>query len=75
MSNISDDVVIAGKKLRCNHCSGGVFVQSRAQLNTRGMTFLGLDFANRTAETFSCRNCGHVHWFDQAAIRLPNDKI
>lgn len=75
MSNITDNVVIHGHALKCHHCEGHTFVESRAQLNTAGMTLLGLDFANKEAFTYACRTCGFVHWFDMQSIKLPTDDI
>jgi hypothetical protein len=54
---------IAGKPVRCLHCSGDHFVEGRAQLNTAGLTFVGLDWANRSAATLACVGCGRVEWF------------
>jgi len=39
---------VAGKAVSCGHCSRDLFVEGRAQLNTAGMTFLNLDWPNRT---------------------------
>ena len=54
---------VAGKPVRCAHCSGERFVEGRAQLNTAGLTFFGLDWANRSAATLACVACGRVEWF------------
>jgi hypothetical protein len=34
-----------------------------ALLNTPGMTFLKLDWANATAQCRVCADCGYIHWF------------
>ena len=34
-----------GKRVVCPHCGAAEFAESRAQLNTAGMTFVGLDWA------------------------------
>ena len=52
-----------GKDLGCSHCSGNTFFERSALLNTRGMTWLGLDWLNEGAEVFSCATCGHLEWF------------
>jgi predicted nucleic-acid-binding Zn-ribbon protein len=52
-----------GKKLLCPHCGRDEFEKGTAQLNTAGMTFLNLDWANRSATTLACTNCGHIQWF------------
>lgn len=55
--------VVAGKGVICGHCSHDRFVEGRAQLNTAGMTFLNLDWANRAAATLTCTACGRIEWF------------
>ena len=54
---------VAGKAVRCGHCSGDRFVEGRALLNTAGMSFFNLDWANRSAATLTCTSCGHIEWF------------
>ena len=52
-----------GKKITCPHCGSAEFSEGHAQLNTAGMTFVGLDWANASATTLVCGNCGRVQWF------------
>ena len=54
---------VAGKPVGCSHCAHDRFVEGRAQLNTAGMTFFNLDWANRSAATLACTRCGHIEWF------------
>lgn len=54
---------IAGKAVTCSHCGNDTFEKADAQLNTPGMTFLGLDWANRTATALICDSCSHVELF------------
>ena len=54
---------VAGKQVICPHCSRNRFVEGRAQLNTAGLTFLNLDWANRSAATLTCTSCGRIEWF------------
>lgn len=54
---------VAGRQVACSHCGGTEFDRSEAQLNTAGMTFLGFDWANRSATVLICRSCGHLEWF------------
>ncbi|MBX3173970.1 MAG: hypothetical protein KF709_06125 [Gemmatimonadaceae bacterium] len=54
---------VACRPVRCAHCGGEHFVEGRAQLNTAGMSFLNLDWANRSAATLACVGCGRVEWF------------
>jgi uncharacterized protein len=55
--------VVLGKAVSCGHCGHDHFVEGRAQLNTAGMTFLNLDWANRSAATPACTACGRIEWF------------
>ncbi len=55
--------VVAGKGVKCGHCAGDRFVEGEALLNTAGMTFINLDWANRRAATLACVACGHIEWF------------
>ncbi len=54
---------VAGKPVRCTHCTHDRFVEGRAQLNTAGLSFLNLDWANRSAATLTCTACGRIEWF------------
>jgi hypothetical protein len=61
-----DTVEIAangGRSLKCLVCGHDRFWQREAQLNTAGMTFLGLDWANASGICVVCANCGFIHWF------------
>lgn len=58
-----DSYEIKGRPVTCSHCGEHEFEQGDAQLNTAGLTFLGLDWANRSACIFICKNCGHIEWF------------
>jgi predicted nucleic-acid-binding Zn-ribbon protein len=54
---------VKGKDVSCAHCQHDKFYQRSAQLNTSFLSFLGLDWLNRSAECLVCENCGYVHWF------------
>ena len=54
---------VIGKTVVCPHCGSTFFEDRSAQLNTRGMTFLGLDWANATAVVLECVVCGRLEWF------------
>jgi len=32
-------------------------------MNTPGLTFFGVEWANKQAENLVCASCGHVLWF------------
>lgn len=54
---------IADQAVTCSHCGGQDFERARYQLNTAGLTFLGLDWANQDATVLVCKTCGHLEWF------------
>jgi hypothetical protein len=62
---------VAGKAVCCPHCGGETFDQSSVLLNTRGLTLLNLDWANKSATTLICRDCGRVEWF----LHAPEKQI
>jgi len=61
---------VEAKKVTCPHCGHQEFAEGSAQLNTTGMTFIGLDWANKSAYTLLCSKCGHIEWFMQKPERL-----
>lgn len=61
---------IVGRKIVCNHCGGDIFAEGSALLNTSGMSFVGLDWANSSATTLSCTNCSKIEWFHKQPTRL-----
>lgn len=54
---------IESKPIICPHCNGDVFDCGEAQLNTSGLTLLGLDFLNRSVYALVCNRCGRIEWF------------
>ena len=60
-----EDIVVS-----CTHCENQEFAEGSAQLNTAGMTFIGMDWANKSAHTLMCTHCGHIEWFMQRPTRL-----
>lgn len=58
-----ENIIINGNLLECNVCKGREFTCREAQLNTAGMTALGLDSFNKTATCVVCANCTHIEWF------------
>lgn len=72
--------------LSCHVCSGLVFARREIKMTTTGMTFMDLDWLNRSAEGVICVRCGFVHtfmaqahqWVDPAAVKpedLPADPL
>jgi len=52
-----------GKKLECPLCRNDKFWQRETLMNTRGMTYIGIDWMNREAENHICGRCGYIFWF------------
>ncbi|UCF63128.1 MAG: hypothetical protein JSW33_11205 [bacterium] len=55
--------IIQGHALKCPVCGNKQFWKRKTLMNTPGMTFLGLDWANREAENYVCDGCGYILWF------------
>ncbi|MGE5402904.1 MAG: hypothetical protein ACM3S2_21100 [Ignavibacteriales bacterium] len=54
---------IFGKDIICPNCENNQFAQGKALLNTPGMTFFNLDWANKTAVILICSRCQSIQWF------------
>jgi hypothetical protein len=54
---------VAGKNRTCPVCGHDKFWTRKTLLNTRGMTWMGLDWANAEATNFVCAKCSHILWF------------
>ncbi len=52
-----------GTPVACPHCRGNRFHAREILLNTRGLTFLKLDWMNRSATALVCAACGQVQLF------------
>jgi len=52
-----------GAAIACPCCQNDTFDKDYRQLNSRGATFFGLDWANRNATILVCRRCTHISWF------------
>ncbi len=57
------EVEIKGNKLICPICRCTSFWTRKTLMNTRGASFLGLDWANNNATNYVCDNCGYTMWF------------
>lgn len=55
--------IVKGKTLECPVCNNDKFWERKTLMNTPGMTFIGFDWANKTAQNYICGNCGYVYWF------------
>lgn len=56
---------VKGRLVTCPQCGHEHFSEGSAQLNTAGMTFLGLDWADRSATILICKQCGRIEWYMQ----------
>jgi len=59
----SNEIIIKGKKLKCPVCDHAYFFTRTSLLNTRGLTFFNLDWANKDATNHICESCGYIYWF------------
>jgi predicted nucleic-acid-binding Zn-ribbon protein len=57
---------IKGHKLACPICNNTNFWTRKSLLNTKGLTLLELDWANKQADNYICDKCGYVMWFLQS---------
>lgn len=56
-------VMVGEKQLLCLVCGAERFDYREVKMNTSGMSFLNLEWANKSAEGVVCRTCGFVHHF------------
>jgi C4-type Zn-finger protein len=54
---------IRGRHLACPVCRHTQFYTREYLLNTRAATFFNFDWANKSALTYICEQCGHILWF------------
>ena len=52
-----------GAPILCPHCRNDQFSGREILLNTRGLTFLKLDWLNRSATALACAKCGNIQLF------------
>ncbi len=53
----------AERYLTCLVCGGVDFGRREIKMNTTGMSFMGMDWANKAADGVICTRCGFVHTF------------
>jgi hypothetical protein len=59
-----------GVQVRCAHCSGELFQEREALLNTTGASLVGLDWLNKSGTALVCERCGLIQWFAKRPERL-----
>jgi predicted nucleic-acid-binding Zn-ribbon protein len=62
------EYVAGGKLVSCHQCGQTRFRKSKAQLNTKDMTLLRLDFLDKSACTLQCEKCGYILWFGKPPV-------
>ena len=62
--------MVGGYQVICPHCKHDTFEEGSAQLNTAGLTFLGLDWLNKSATILACTNCGYIQWFGKSPEKI-----
>jgi|HubBroStandDraft_6_1064221.scaffolds.fasta_scaffold21135_4 predicted nucleic-acid-binding Zn-ribbon protein len=62
--------MVGDHPVRCLICGGEEFWDRSVQLNTSGLEFLGIEWANAAATGLICTECGYVHEFAGNAIQL-----
>lgn len=55
--------IVNGYDLKCPICGGSSFTKRTSLLNSRGLTFLDLDWLNQGAINYICKKCGYILWF------------
>lgn len=64
--------VAGGVPLACAHCKGDLLRERRVLLNTRGMSFLNLNWLNQGAHAMECAHCGLVQLFTVPPQRVAD---
>ncbi len=54
-----------GIGISCPHCNNNRFRIGEAQLNTAGLSFLNLDWLNKSATILTCSRCSLILWFNE----------
>ena len=58
-----DEHQVGGKLLACPICGQAHFQSNQTLMSTKGANFLGLDWTNPNADTYTCTQCGYILWF------------
>ncbi len=66
---------VNGYELVCPVCKGKSFAKRSSLLNSRGMTLIGLDWANQGALNYICDSCGYIFWFIDDGREYLEQKI
>ena len=61
-------------ELVCPICGGKKFFDRKTLMNTVGMTFFDLDWANPEATNFICEDCSYIFWVMDDRTVSPNSE-
>lgn len=61
---------VAGKQVKCAHCGHTDFDHREILLNTRGATFMNVDWLNGDAVALTCSKCSRIEWFNDSPQAL-----
>lgn len=68
---IAANYILKDKEITCDYCGESLFYErNNILLNTRGLTFFGLDWTNKNSHILICSNCSKIMWF----LDLPKKK-
>ncbi len=56
-------VTVGRRAIYCLICGGQLFFDREVKMNTTGMEFFNLGWANQSALALICARCGYVHEF------------
>lgn len=73
MSRRSPSLVTVGAgrhRFACTVCQGNLFYDRQIKLNTTGAEFLGMGWANESADGLVCGECGYLHTFVSGSVEL-----
>ena len=71
MPRPSDLPEFNGLPLRCPLCDGSSFKRKNFLLNTTALSFIGYEFLDNEAITFTCNHCKHMLWFERENPKWP----
>lgn len=63
--------VIRGRVISCSRCHGVTFFKKKIMMNTRGLTFLEMEWLNEEASVLICDNCTRIEWFAEEPHQEP----
>ncbi len=65
---------IGERPILCLMCGNNTFREREVKLNSTGMEFFNMAWANESATGLICWSCGHVHLFVNRDLRTYRQK-